>query len=326
MQGRRVRWLVLASALCAPAVSPAHGQPSSYSAPEASVAAVAGLVAQNAGACAAVWPGYWHPGKPFGFSRRADSTIYVYLPGEAPPAPYAAVRGAAIPRQITGLLYARRGYPDGFGGVDIVFRAGAATLPVVPAYAPHEWAVLDLLYHEGFHAYQWETFTAVPGARAAFGSTLAPVSLDGTPEEFEALAEAERQALAAALVAPSLDSVRVVLREYLSTRARRAGLAPDAQRVEQWEEQMEGTAQYVGEMCSAYAMGAGSERVRARIGAQLAEPQPALLAGRPSKWRAYAVGAALALLLDDLGAPDWRRVVAAGTALDVYLRQLLREQ
>lgn len=50
----------------------------------------------------------------------------------------------------------------------------------------------------------------------------------------------------------------------------------------------------------------------------------ALVGGRPSKWRAYAVGAALGLLLDDLAGDDWRDAVGAGTALDAYLRETLR--
>jgi hypothetical protein len=303
----------------------AQAQAAPYAASDSAIAAVVGMVARSADACAGVWPGYWHPGKTFGFTRHADSTIFIYLPAEAPPAPYRAVQGRWLPTEVRGALYARRGYPDGFSGVDVWFRVGGATLAVTPAYHPSAEIVLEMLYHEGFHAYQWEHFANVPGARPAFGSSLAPVRLEGSAADFEAMAEAERQALSAALVAPSPDSLRALLRTYLSTRARRALLAPEAQAVERWEEQNEGTAQYVGEFCAAQAIGAGRDRVRARIRQQLSEPYPALRLGRPSKWRAYAVGAALGLLLDELGVQGWKRAVETSTALDDYLRTVLDE-
>ena len=284
------------------------------------------MAVRSADACAGVWPGYWHAGKPFGFTRQADSTIFVHAPAGPPPPPYDAVRGRWLAPELRGALHARRGYPDGFGGVDVWFRVGGATLAVTPAYHPSAEIVLEMLYHEGFHAHQWAHFTNVPDARPGFGSNLAPVRLEGTPEAYEALAEAERQALAAALVAPSRDSVRSVLRAYLDLRERRAALAPDAQAVERWEEQTEGTADYVGKLCAAYAIGAGRDHARARVRQGLAERQRALVGGRPSKWRAYAVGAALGLLLDDLAGDGWREAVGAGTALDAYLRGVLGEQ
>lgn len=258
------------------------------------------MAVRSADACAAVWPGYWYAGKPFGLSRHSDSTVFVYLAAEAAPPPYDVVRARWLPAELRGALHARRGYPDGFGGVDVWFRVGGSTLAVTPAYHPSAEIVLEMLYHEGFHAHQWEHFTNVPGARPGFGSNLAPVRLEGSAEAYEALAEAERQVLSAALVTPSRDSVRAVLRRYLDLRNRRAALAPDAQAVERWEEQTEGTADYVGKLCAAYAIGAGREHARTRVRQGLAERQPALAGGRPSKWRAYAVGAALGLLLEDL--------------------------
>jgi hypothetical protein len=313
---------VLAFGLSASAGA-AHAQGAPYVAPDSAIAAAAGMAVRSADACAAVWPGYWHAGKPFGFTRRADSTIFVYVPAESPSAPYGAVQGRWLPPELRGALHARRGYPDGFGGIDVWFRVGGTTMAVTPAYHPSAEIVLEMLYHEGFHAHQWVHFTNVPGARPGFGGNLAPVRLEGSPEAYEALAEAERQALAAALVAPSRDSARSVLRSYLDLRERRAALAPDAQAVERWEEQREGTADYVGKLCAAYAIGAGREHARTRVRHALAERQPALARGRPSKWRAYAVGAALGLLLDDLTGDSWRGAVGAGTTLDAYLRGVL---
>jgi hypothetical protein len=309
--------MILHRALLVPVVllatHPGHAQQQPAS--DAVIIGAAAAIIRSAEACAAVWPGYWYAGKPFGFSREADSAIFVYVP-EPPPRPYNLVRARNTPAG----LYSRHGYPEGFGGIALDFRVSDQTLPVVHAYTPVQHDVIELLFHEAFHANQWEHFTAVPGGRPAFGSPAARVELAGTTEAFEALATAERQALKAALSARG-DALRAWVRAYLALRSRRAALSPAVQDVERYEEQTEGTAEYVGQLCTAHAIGAGPERASARIGAQLAADRPALLGGRPSKWRAYAVGAAMGLLLDQLGADGWRTAAAAGVPLDVLLQR-----
>lgn len=288
------------------------GQAQRQTAPDSAITAAAAAIVRSADACAAVWPGYWHPGKAFGFSRQADSSIFVHV-SETPPAPYELVRDAPA------RLYRRRGYPQGFGGIDLQFRMGAVALPIVHAYTAARGPIIQLLYHEAFHGHQWQHFADVAGGRPAFSSTLAPVALSGSVEDFERLASAERAALDTALAAPA-DSVRSRARTYLALRARRAALSPAVQDVERYEEQTEGTAEYVGQRCTEIAVDRPG-RARAGIRAQLAADHPALRGGRPSKWRAYGVGGAISLLLDDLGMEGWQAAVAAGEPLDVLLQR-----
>jgi hypothetical protein len=179
------------------------------------IGALTGAVVRNADACAQAWPGYWSAEKPFGFTRQADSSIYVYLPAaQAPPRPYATMSGTHVPPEVRGRLFVRRGYPDGFSGIDIHFRVGESPmLPVVHAFTAAPEPVIETLYHEGFRAHQQEHFTPIPDARPTMGPVLNAVRLEGgTPAEYEALAEAERKALSAALAAPGEDSLRAVLR------------------------------------------------------------------------------------------------------------------
>lgn len=296
-------------------------QGATYVPTDSAIAAVAAAVAQNADRCAAVWPGYWHAGKPFGLTRREDRSVFVYLP--APHADFAPVRGNDVPGVLRGSFYLRRPPADAFRATDIYFHVGDLRVPLLRPYSPTLRHNVELVYHEAFHAHQDERFAPLPGGRAAFGSQSAAVALTVPPSEFEALAAEERRILAAALAEPRPDSLRDLLRGYLAARARRTAMAPDAQPFERWEERTEGTAELVGMHCAALATGADRDQVRGRVRAALAEAVPALADGRPSKWRAYAVGAALSLLLDDLHAADWRAALESGAALDDLLARAI---
>ena len=307
-------WLV---AFCGCMAAPAVAAQRSYVASDSAIAAVAAAVVQNAERCAAVWPGYWHAGKPFGLTRQDDRSVFVHLP--APPAGFQPVREGGVPQALRGSWHVRRPPAAEFRAFDIYFRIGEASVPLVRPYSPTLWHNVEMLYHEAFHQHQDERFAPLPGGIAAFGAAAAPVTLSVPVDEFESLANVERQTLSAALAAPSPDSLRALLQSYLEMRGRRTAMAPDAQPYERYEERSEGMAELVGKRCAALATGAGPEWARARVRDALAEPQPALRDRRVSKWRAYAVGAALGLLLDDLRVPGWRAAVEAGAALDDLL-------
>ncbi|MBW3571633.1 MAG: hypothetical protein KY467_11045 [Gemmatimonadetes bacterium] len=300
-----------------PAQDATAQQSAAYVPTDSAIAAAAAAVVQNADRCVAVWPGYWHAGKPFGLTRREDRSVFVHL--AAPHPDFTPVPQSQLPDVLRGAFYVRRAPAGEFRPTDIFYRIGEVRVPVLRPYSPTLRHNVELVYHEAFHAHQDERFAPLPGGRAAFGSASAAVALAVPPAEFEALARAERQVLAAALSASSPDSLRSLLRSYLQLRARRTAMAPDAQPFEQWEERIEGTAEFVGASCAALATDGDREQARGRLRAALAKDAPALAGGRPSKWRAYAVGAALSMLLDDLRVPDWRAAVESGAALDDLL-------
>jgi hypothetical protein len=301
--------VALSSFVCVLTPVPALCQ-SAPVASDAAIANAAAAIVRGAGSCAAVWPGFWYPGKPFGLSRQADRTLFVYLPDVRPPEEYERVAGGP------DSFFRRRGYPEGFRGLSLNLRLAGRAMPVMHAYTPDPQAILALLYHESFHGYQWERFTLIP-ASPAFGGSPGPAIATDVADEFSRLATEEVRALVGALEGG--PGVTEHVHAFLRARARRAAIAPDAAATERYEEQTEGTAQYVGEMCTALATGAGVSHARASIRGELLKAHPALAGGRPSKWRAYGVGAALALVLEDLRVAGWTEAVARGEALDLIL-------
>lgn len=309
----RCTWLV---AFCGCMAAPAAAQ-QRYVISDSVIAAAAAAVVQNAERCAAEWPGFWRPGKPFGFTRREDSRVFVYFP--APPAGFQPVREGGVPQALRGSWYVRRVPAAEFRATDVHFRIGEAAVPLVSPYSHILWYNVDALYYRAFRQYQDERFAPLPGGIAAFTAAAAPVTLSVPVDEFESLANAERQTLSAALAAPSPDSLRARVQRYLDMRRRRTAMAPDAQPYERYEERIEGMAGLGARRCTGLATGAGPEWARALFREILATPVPALRDRKVYKGRAYAVGAALGMLLDDLRVPGWRAAVQAGAALDDLL-------
>lgn len=311
----RCTWLV---AFCGCMAAPAAAQ-QRYEISDSVIAAAAAAIVQNAEGCAAVWPGYWRAGKPFGLMRRDDGSVFVYFP--APPAGFQPVRGGGVPPALRGSWYVRRlpaaEFPDSRARAR--FRIGEAAVPLALPYSLILWYNVDALYHHAFHQYQGERFAPLPGGIAAFTAAQAPVTLSVPVDEFESLANAERQTLSAALAAPSPDSLRALVQRYLDMRRRRTAMAPDAQPYERYEERIEGMVGFVARQCAGLAIGEGTEWARASFRQILATPVRALEDRKVRKGRAYAVGAALGMLLDDLRVPGWRAAVEAGAALDDLL-------
>lgn len=309
----RCAWLV---AFCGCMAAPAAAQ-QRYVISDSVIAAAAAAIVQNAEGCAAEWPGFWHAGRPFGFTRREDGSVFVYFP--AAPAGFQPVRGSGVPQALHGSWYVRRVPAAGFPATNIPFRIGEAAVPLVAPYSHILWYNVDALYNRAFRQYQDERFAPLPGGIAAFTAAAAPVTLSVSVDEFEALANAERQTLSAALAASSPDSLRARVQRYLDMRRRRTAMAPDAQPYERYEERRQGMAGFVARRCTALATGEGPEWARARFRAILGTPVAALENRMVRSGRAYAVGAALGLLLDDLRVPGWRAAVEAGAALDDLL-------
>lgn len=309
----RCTWLV---AFCGCMAAPAAAQ-QRYEVSDSVIAAAAAAIVQNAEGCAAEWPGYWHAGKPLGLTRWEDGSVFVYHP--APPAGFQPVRGGGVPQALRGSWYVRRVPAAEFRAMRKWISVGEAAVPLVAPYSHILWYNVDALYNRAFHQYQDERFAPLPGGIAAFTAAAAPVTLSVPVDEFESLANAERQTLSAALAAPSPDSLRALLQSYLDMRRRRTAMAPDAQPYERYEERIEGMAGFVARRCTGLATGAGPEWARALVREILATPVRALDNRKVYKGRAYAVGAALGMLLDDLRVPGWRAAVEAGAALDDLL-------
>ncbi len=276
----------------------------------------AAAVVRAAPVCAEYWPGFWSFEQEFMLTRKSDEGMLLVTTGPVPPG-WQPLLGDSVPRELLGRSYVRYGFPGQFRGFHISHTLGDRTLPAVPAeYYSVENNVLVLI-HEAFHAYQHEAF-----ARAApMPATLLNTADLDLPEHF-ARAEVERRILAQVLQTPGeLERARL-LERYLTTRDLRMRSLPELRSREQWEERVEGTAEWVGLSCAAAAVHAPEDHVRLALLRGLADPKVPLVGGRHVKFRAYAVGAALATVLENLDV-TWRQRVVEGVALDELLAEAL---
>jgi hypothetical protein len=310
--------------LLAPLSARAQGRDSRSEIDGALVAFAVPLV-ERAAEIAEIWPGFWSATPHFVLLRDQQSALLVA--NEHPGSDFTAVTGPAIPAPLHGRLYLRRAYPPQLGprSFSLRFAIGADTVPALEPYGSSAFRRTDFYLHESFHGYQHARFVPVPEdeRRARAGEPLVdPAQLaDG----FEAAVEQERTLLLRALTANAEAAINL-LHDYVRARDSRLEHRPDAAAVERRMERTEGTATYVGCRGATTALGAPASAARECVLSELRKAvsdMPALPeADAPlMRWRLYGTGAALALLLDDLGIEGWKTRVQDGAPLYEVLRE-----
>lgn len=168
--------------------------------------------------------------------------------------------------------------------------------------------------------------------RTVFGQRLVDSTVTAS-SEFVAGVDAERRLLLSALAAsPRADSLETILQLYTVLRQRRTEGVPAVRDVERSIERLEGSAEYVGCMATAAALGGGDARVRECIADELRRPLadfPAMpeADARLMRWRLYGTGAALCYLISRLDPDyDWRPLVERGMHLDRLLVEAMGGQ
>ncbi len=177
-------------------------------------------------------------------------------------------------------------------------------------------ATLTALYHEDFHIYQRGRFAPtkdVPDNIALEEPPPIPTEVIES-EAFRRLAAEERQILALALRSVRADSIRGLLGRYVQLRQQRLALAPvERSWAEEHNERKEGTAHYVGYKAALVVLNRAAD-LKELVVSDLINA-PAFSNGRGYRnWHIYATGAALCLLLDDLGV-NWQNSVVEGRSL-----------
>lgn len=173
---------------------------------------------------------------------------------------------------------------------------------------------LQVLYHEHFHRFQIGNFR---DWRLPRGSD-APHSVRMREPEFARLVAIEMRMLSTALDASDPDSLRSLLRGYLSVRHTRTSNDSVAQWSERQMERMEGVAEYVGREAARLALDCGTTQARKLLVQEdSARALSGYSQGRPDT-RIYFTGAVLSFLLDELGV-DWKKKVQQGAYLDPLL-------
>ncbi len=246
-----------------------------------------------------VWPGFRLIDQPLAVELSGARSVLVAHPNA--PKEFSRLRSHAVPVAIRdGML------PDFKFGWDVDYRVGG-----ISAFA-FRWSStlagvedLDTLVHERFHVFQ----------KTAFQRSGSAGSYPEAGPDNLALAALEQRALSKALTATSVSDRLAAGRMFVAIRRIRNDRWGRAIRsIEDWEEQSEGTAEYVTKVLlarPAFRRGEG-------IGG--AAPIIARLEGMPGptglgKSRAYGVGAALGFLLDRECVTGWHDSVTAGNPI-----------
>lgn len=252
---------------------------------------LAGALYEGERAVERAWPGY----RPF-----SQPLLIAYQDGGA-----VLIRARTLPR---GFLRARsvaatpRRFDVRFSYVD-AFNLDGTTVTALRVHYPFElWRQESTVLHERFHEHQRRAFHEKPHPRYSIEEPL-----DMT------LAAVENRRLADWLDAGDPEAIR----DFAAARLRRRRLFPGTA-AEDWEERIEGTAQFVETAAFEASTGAvnaaryAARRLRARFDLESMR-----------KSRAYEVGVALCRWLDAERVPDWRRRVEAGAApADLVLERL----
>lgn len=296
-------------------------------------AAVAHLAGAGAASDAA-WPGFRPPAE-FLLCQGSDLTVLV---SDQPLGPEHGGRPADIV-SVSGAppIHVYRGRAQGLPPSCFTFRfphhgrqilAFPALETAFSIRDPQRALVVGVL-HEWFHQYQRSAFAATDGAKPEWRYGVHEATLPMPAEvmeddAFQRGARDERLLLARALSSPEGDSMRLLIREYLTARAARMRLLPPELRgVEPHEERKEGTAQYAAYR-TVFARGApASQELVSLLQEDLREPLDFAQAAAGSvrtwrSWHIYATGAAIGVLLDRLGC-DWRLAVAEGSSFFAVL-------
>ena len=248
-----------------------------------------------------LWPGFWPDGQPFILHHPDVGAVYGGdAAGDGPEFRSGPLSGA-------------------LSAFDLDYPSGAPNTVALKFSTPDE--DFEVLFHEQFHDFQQDSFRWIGGGHEEFVDPL----LIPDRADFAARAEIERRVLADALLEPEPAARRRLARIYLVLRENRlAALPPGLAAVEAHREWSEGTAHYVGLRGAEVAAprpGGARDRIVSGLRKDLTGAGGGFMVNW-FRWRAYDVGAAMAWLLDDVGA-DWRGRVEAGGRLDILLGEAL---
>ncbi len=275
--------------------------------PAAGLRTKASLILDRSKALARIWPGYWPQEQAFILYDPAHGAVLVGAEGRPRAVTY---RAGKLPEADTMFVY---DYPAGTPNMMMITVGG-------------DWpTAAEILFHEQFHDFQKDAFGK--GDRV-HGGEYVDLSTISDRAGFTAAAELERRVLADAILAKTATQRADLSLRYLALRrAREAASGDTIIGKERYFERSEGTAQYVGFTASALVLdgdaGSVADKLAEGLRRSLFANSKGSYSGNWFRTRAYDVGGAIALLLDQLGSPDWKARVEGGEPLDVVLENTL---
>lgn len=280
---------------------------------DSSLFAVAAHAASNT--VDSVWPGFWRP-QPSFILYRPDSIAFLVASAPAPDG-FSPIKGNSLPAILAGRAFVHWGsLPRLTGSIDLHYHAANALVDAVAIPINDDClTTLGTLYHEAFHVYQSKAFAADSGAGFVDDSLL-------SAGEVLPLIELERRILSRVLSVPRSAARVSLLQQFLAIRVRRAlGTGAEPLLAQRHFERIEGSANYVelaGALLSSHRdAGELSDTLRRYLDAPLSA-YTGTLADRALRWNAYGTGAAMAVLLTQLGV-KWTPLLEEGAAFDGLL-------
>ena len=288
--------------------------------PDPALIAIVSAVASSSIAPERAWPGFGS--RPLAFlvflpTVGSPTREVLLVTSDKPGSSFAPIAWRAMPFSLRGRTFVPTAHAEELWGLNLHFPVGGFTVPAIPVDTDVVGSV-NVVFHEAFHVYQ----------RLRFGDTNRVSEIVDDPvimsSAFGAFAEVERRILARALAEGSRTAVIARARQYLAVRRSRLATAtPHVQDVERSLERWEGTAHLVGYQAALFTLTGRSQSAVDSVTRDLQQPLSSYPQGlgpewRIMRWRLYATGAAMGLLLDRLGA-DWRLATERGAALDELL-------
>ncbi len=275
--------------------------------PPADLRSKASLILDHSGELSRIWPGYWPENQGFILYDPSSGAVLVGADGQ--------------PRNVT--------YRDGKlpgADSDFVFDYPAGTPNMMMMTVKNDWPLaVETLFHEQFHDFQHDAFDKKD---RRYGGDYVDLTEITDRASFTAAAELERRVLADAILAQTAAKRTELSRQYVALRRiRETTLGEAIVGKERYFERLEGTAQYVGFKAAAIVLTGEDGSVATQLATGLRRNLFANAKGSYSgNWfrtRAYDVGGAIALLLDQLGPSDWKARVQSGEPLDILLEKAL---
>jgi len=308
--------------------SAAFAQPALQPA-DSSLIQMASAIVESTPEVARVWPGFWSNDQAFLLLRPTETALLIA--SRTPPDEYEAVPESVLPEQLIGRVYLRKEYPPGLdeNTFDTRYPVERDTIPALEPKGSTLFGRADFYMHEAFHGYQRANWVETPGDTMSVkpGQPLVEPSHIKS-SEFRAQGEVERQILNSALEVSSKDSLHALMQNYLAVRRMRTNGLDDVNAIERRMERREGTAQYVGCYSASNVANVPEKRALSCIQEELTTPLDSMrnfpeADARLMRWRQYGTGGALSVILNRLGAENWKERVAEGAALDEVLSNVI---
>ncbi|WP_029034230.1 hypothetical protein [Salinimicrobium terrae] len=294
---------------------------------------IAGKIASASDDIQKVWPDFWSEDEPFLFMKH-DSIVHVYNVIN-PEGDYEKIKAEKLPQSLKDKAFRKKSYLPEYVDLKHTFpgqyKVGKVEVYALEPKGSDDFRKIDFYLHESFHYFQrpnWEK-TVGDTVSIRMGQPILDTIVQVKNEKFINLLNLERNLLAQSLETSSEDSIKENLKKIMIIRERRDAMIPArAKDLMERYIRREGSATYTGLQASAMANNFPKDSVYAEIKQGLLKPFSEFPSfpmeeQRFLRWPHYAIGASIALLMDKIEIPGWKKELAEGKTFYQILQENL---